>query len=188
MIESMKYPLHICYLTSRLMYILNYYAVLNDKYCKENNKIIFKGTQLYYSSLLPYQKSIGKIIMLSTFILAFVDEKIAEARAGRGNEKQIYKNSYKFTVIFHITNLYKKEWIPNCIKVNKNSLFKVENVGEYILQPFSFYRVKKVEIDCKSYKANIFLETVGKKEILEEGIRLGKEIKYNAKENIMEIS
>ena len=35
--------------------------------------------------------------------------------------------------------------------------------------------------------AEIFLETIGKKEILEEEIKLGKEIKYNEKEKIMEV-
>ena len=187
MIEKWKYPLHICYLTSRLMYFLNYYAVVENKYCKENNKILFKGTQLNYSSLLPFQQSVGKIIMLSTFNLVFDDKKIAETRAGRKNEKQENNNSYKFSVMFHITNLYKKEWIPNCIKVDKNSLNEEVNEGEFLLQAFSFYRVKKAEIDYKNYNADIFMETIGKKEILEDKIRLGKEIKYNEKENIMEI-
>ena len=125
--------------------------------------------------------------MLSTFNLVFDDKKIAETRAGRKNEKQENNNSYKFSVMFHITNLYKKEWIPNCIKVDKNSINEEENEGEFLLQAFSFYRVKKAEIDYKNYNADIFMETIGKKEILEGKIRLGKEIKYNEKENIMEI-
>ena len=54
-------------------------------------------------------------------------------------------------------------------------------------QPFSFYYVRDVQIDQKNYKADIYLETIGKQEILEEKIKLGKEIKYNEKEKIMEV-
>ena len=89
--------------------------------------------------------------------------------------------------MFHITNLYKKDWIPNCIKVDNNSLNEEVNDDEYLFQAFSFYRIKKAEVDYKNYKADIFMETIGKKEILEDKKRLGKEIKYNEKENIMEI-
>ncbi len=42
-------------------------------------------------------------------------------------------------------------------------------------------------IDLENYTADIYLETIGKKEILEEKIKLGKEIKYNEKEKIIEI-
>ena len=37
-----------------------------------------------------------------------------------------------------------------------------------------------------NYKADIYLETIGKKEILEEQIKIGKEIKYNEREKMME--
>ena len=56
-----------------------------------------------------------------------------------------------------------------------------------MFQPFSFYKVTKVDIDIKGYKADIYLETIGKTEILEEQIKLGKKIKYNETENIMEV-
>ena len=49
------------------------------------------------------------------------------------------------------------------------------------------YKVISVKFDIKGHKADIFLETIGKKEILEEQIKLGKKIKYNKSENIMEV-
>lgn len=58
---------------------------------------------------------------------------------------------------------------------------------EILYLPFSFFFVKDVIIDHKNYKADIYLETIGKKEILEEQIRIGKEIKYNENEKIMEV-
>ena len=42
-------------------------------------------------------------------------------------------------------------------------------------------------IDLENYKADIYLETIGKKEILEEKIIFGKEIKYNEQEKILEV-
>ena len=45
----------------------------------------------------------------------------------------------------------------------------------------------KVDIDINEKKADIYLNTIGKECILEEEIKLGKEIEYNEKKNIMQI-
>ena len=110
--------------------------------------------------------------------------KIADKFWGRKNSQSLYKNTNKFSVILYISNKYKKEWISNCVKIKDLSL--CENEKEIIFQPFSFYYVKDVQIDHKNYKADIYLETIGKKEILEEQIKIGKEIEYNENEKIME--
>ena len=62
-----------------------------------------------------------------------------------------------------------------------------ETEKEILIQPFSFYRVIDVNLNEDNFTADISLETIGKKEILEEQIKLGKKIEYNEKENIMEI-
>jgi hypothetical protein len=62
-----------------------------------------------------------------------------------------------------------------------------EKEKEHVFLPFSFYYVRDVKIDIKKYTADIYLESIGKKEILEEIIKKGKEIKYNEKEKIMEV-
>ena len=64
------------------------------------------------------------------------------------------------------------------------SMYKKEK--EIIFLPFSFYYVREVQIDLYNYKADIYLETIGKKEILEEKIKIGKQINYNEKDKIME--
>ena len=56
------------------------------------------------------------------------------------------------------------------------SAFKKEK--EIIYPAFSFFYVEKVEIDYGKQHANIYLETIGKKCILEEAIKKGKEIEY----------
>ena len=93
----------------------------------------------------------------------------------------------KFSVVFHITNLFEENnnWISNSINVQDTSKYK--NEKEFLFQPFSFYNVTDVIINEKEHKADIFLETIGKKEILEEQIKIGKEIEYNKDKNIMEV-
>ena len=56
-----------------------------------------------------------------------------------------------------------------------------------IFQPFSFYKIIDVKIDFKNYTADIYLETIGKTEILEERIRMNNQIQYNKDKGIMEV-
>ena len=97
----------------------------------------------------------------------------------------INNNKKDFSVLFYIKNENKKDWISNGVDVHDIARYKHEK--EVLFQAFSFFYVEKVEINIKEKKADIHLKTVGKKCILEEGIKLGKEIEYNPKENIMEI-
>ena len=183
---KMKYYEPVAYFTSRLMFHLNKYAKENNKYCKEN-KQLHRGAQLYYSCLLPYERAKGKVILLSAFTSTSENDKVAKKWAGRGRENEVYRNSLKFSVVFHITNLFEENnnWISNSINVQDTSKYK--NEKEFLFQPFSFYNVTDVIINEKEHKADIFLETIGKKEILEEQIKIGKEIEYNKDKNIMEV-
>ena len=183
---KMKYYEPVAYFTSRLMFHLNKYAKENNKYCKEN-KQLHRGAQLYYSCLLPYERAKGKVILLSAFTSTSENDKVAKKWAGRGRENEVYRNSLKFSVVFHITNLFEENnnWISNSINVQDTSKYK--NEKEFLFQPFSFYFVKDVIINEKEHKADIYLETIGKKEILEEQIKIGKEIEYNKDKNIMEV-
>ena len=68
--------------------------------------------------------------------------------------------------------------------MQEESAFK--NEKEILFQPFSFYYVRKIDINKENYTADIYLETVGKIEILEEKIKRGKILSYNKSYNIME--
>ena len=182
---KMKNYAPVAYFTSRLMYSLNTYAEKKDKYCKEDKKILHRGKKLYYSCLLPYERALGKIILLSGFTSTSDSDEVARTWAGRGRENEVYKNSSKFSVVFNITNLYNNNWVSNGIDVHDISQFK--NEKEFLFQPFSFYKVTKVDFDVKGHKADISLETVGKKEILEMQIKKNKQIKYNEIDNVMEV-
>ena len=175
----------VAYFTSRLMYSLNSYAMGNNMYCKEDKKNIYRGIKMPFSCLLPYIRADKKIILLSSFTSTSEDEQVAKNWAGRKDPRKLYENSLKFSVVYYIINRYKNNWIPNGINVQKEAQYKKEK--EYLYQPFSFYFVRDVQIDYVNYQADIYLETIGKTEILEEQIKKGKEIEYNEKENIMQI-
>jgi hypothetical protein len=170
------------YFTARLMYYANKYANREKMYYNENNKKLYKGAQLTYSCLLPYERAKGKVIVLSAFISTFDNIILSHQWAGRGEELEIYNNTLKFSVLFIITNHYKNEWVSNGIILNES-----KDEKEIVYQPFSFYYVRDVKIDTAHYTADIYLETIGKTEILEEQIREGKEIEYNKNEKLIQI-
>ena len=175
----------VAYFAARLMYSLNNYANQEGKYYDLDKTVLFGGMILPYSDILPYERDKGKIIVLSSFTSTYQELKVAEAFARRRNTKSLYENKNKFSVIFIIKNNLKKNWISNGIRIKDISTFKREK--EVLYQPFSFYYVRDIMIDLENYKADIYLETIGKKEIFEKKILFGKEIKYNEQEKIMEL-
>jgi len=126
-----------------------------------------------------------KIILLSGFTSTSQDDNSAKRFAGRNNTQALYKANLKFSVVFNIRNLCNENWISNGIDVMKESEYKSEK--EILYQPFSFYYVRDVQIDNKNYLADIYLDTIGKTEILEEKIKEGKNIEFNPKLKIMQV-
>ena len=135
---------------------------------------------------MPYVRAKGKVILFSAFTSTSDNDKVAKRWAGRNDTKQIYKNDLRFSVVFTIKNCWKEDWISNGIDIQ--NIFQYQSEKEILYQPFSFYFVRDVRIDIENYIADIDLETLGKEEILEEKIKLGKEIKYNEKERKIEIA
>ena len=175
----------VAYFTARLMYSLNNFGKTGKTYYDINKNELRRGLKMPYSSLLPYERAKGKVILLSSFTSTSEDVKVAENFSGRKNTKSLYNTRKRFSVILIIKNFYQKNWISNGVKIETLSQYKKEK--EILYQPFSFYLVREVQIDLINYKADIYLETIGKQEILEEKIKMGKEIKYNEKDKIMEV-
>ena len=181
--EEAQYETLIYYI-SRFIYFINIYANENKKYLEEDKTILKKGIKMSYSNLLQYTRTIGQIILFPDFISVNDSESDSKQRSGRNISKKQYKFNGLFSVIFIISNNYQKNWISNGIIMNGK---KENNPKKEILYlPFTFYLLKEVNIDYTNYTADIYLETIGKKEILEEKIKEGKEIIYNVEENIME--
>ena len=183
--SKMNFYEPVAYFTARLMFSLNKFAKKNEKYCNEDKKELHRGVKLAYTDLIAYERAKGKIILLSAFTSTSKDKNEAESFAGREDTKSLYNNNYKFSVVYHITNIYKNGWISNGIDIENVSEYEDEK--EILFQPFSFYYVKDTKINIEKYIADIYLETIGKMEILEEKIKLGKEIEYNEDKKIMEV-
>ena len=176
----------VAYFTSRLMFSLNRYAFNNNSFCCQDKKSLFRGVKLACTNVLPYIRAKGKVIILSAFTSSSEDRLLAENWSGRKEVQKSYKTKLLFSVLFIINNNYKKNWISNGIDIQNESAYTTEK--EILFQPFSFYYLKDVKIDLKKYIFDIYLETVGKTEILEEKIRLGKEVEFIKDENIVKIA
>ena len=174
----------IAYFTARLMYSLNSFGKTGQSYYNNDKTELRRGIKLSYSSLLPYERAKGKVILLSAFTSTTESEDVARNFSGRNQTASLYNTRKKFSVILIITNQCKKNWIPNGVNIQKLSVYDEK---EILYQPFSFYYVRDVQIDKKLYTADIYLETIGKLEILEEKIKIGKKIEYNKKEKIMQV-
>ena len=182
-ITSKKIILAFKHWYSRFMYYLNLYAQQNKKFINKEIEL-YHGCRLSYSILLKYERAKGKIILETGFKSTSDEKYVAIGVSFRKKSSDLYKNRHLFSVIFIIRNIYKNNLIPNGIEVNYSE-FNYEK--EVLFQPFSFFYVKEVKIDLANYTADIYLDTIGKKEILEEQIKYGKNIKYNENEKIMEV-
>ena len=174
----------ISYYTARLMYSLNSYGFEQKKFFKKN-LYLYRGEKKKYTYLLPYERAVGKIIALSSFTSTSQKEYIAENWGGRNRAKNIYYENKKFSVIYKIKNNAVEDSIP--CGINIQSISEYYNEEEVLFQPFSFYLVKKVEFDYKSFTVDIELETIMKKEILEYKIKKGKSVNYDHIQNIVYI-
>ena len=174
----------IAYFTARLMYSLNNYGETNKMYFKETKNVL-RGIKIPYSSLLPYERAIGKVILLSSFTSTSQSEIAARTFSGRNKAEEQYKSKLLFSVIYIIKNYCQEDWISNGINIMQES--KYEKEEEILYQPFSFYFVRNVVINKEDHTADIYLETIGKMEILEEQLKVGKSIEFNPNKKIMQV-
>ena len=174
----------IAYFTARLMYSLNNYGLEQNKLFRKNI-YLYRGELKKYTSLLPYERAIGKIIAISCFTSTSQNEDKAKKWGGRNNSRNIYSQNKKFSVVYKIKNNVIDDSIPCGINIQNISEYYEEE--EVIFQPFSFYRVKNVNFNYEDYSVDIELETIMKKEILENKIRKGKKVNYDEKQDIVYI-
>ena len=153
LMNNMEFYEPVEYFTARLMYGLNKYAKENNKYSKEN-KEFYRGMKMPYSSILPYIRAKGKIIILSTFACTSERIHVAELFAERKKSIKIYRNKLKFSVLLYIKNIYKNNWISSGINIQDISVCKAEK--EHVFLPFTFYYVRDVKINTKNYTADIY--------------------------------
>ena len=99
----------VAYFTARLMYSLNKYDNLEGNYFDLNKTELHRGMRIPFSSVLPYERAKGKIILLSAFTSTTEEPKIAENFSGRKNTETLFKTKKRFSVILKIKNYYQKD-------------------------------------------------------------------------------
>ena len=173
----------ISYYIARLMYSLNNYGFEKKKFFKDNDTL-FRGAKTKYTNLLPFERAIGKVIIISNFNSTSKSRLLAEKWSGRDNSRNIFLYNKKFSVIYKIHNVVEKS-IPCGINVENISVFHLEE--EILFQPFSFYLVKDVKFDYEEFSVDIELEVLLRKEILDYKIRKGKKVNYDSIRKIIYI-
>ena len=128
---------------------------------------------------MPFERLKGKIILLTSFTSSSEDLSVAIQFSGREKAKEIFKEYKKFSVIYKITNNVIDNCIPCGIDIQAETYFTSEK--EILFQPFTFYLVKNFEFNFIECTADIELETISKKEILEEKIKYGKKVLFDQK-------
>ena len=183
-LKSLKTDVYekISYYTARLMHSLNNYGLEQKKYFKKN-VYLYRGEKKKYTYLLPYERAIGKIIVISSFTSTSQNMFQAENWGGRNKSRDIYSQNGKFSVVYKIKNNAIENSIPCGINIQNVSEYYDEE--EVVFQPFSFYRVKSVKFDYNKYTVDIELETIMKKEILEYKIQKGKKVNYDKIQDIV---
>ena len=149
--------------------------------------ILYRGIYLDYLDALSYKKYKDNIISFQTFLST--SQKIGTAeffsRLKRSSVQERQKKC-KFSSILKIEYNWDEGLFPLCFDISDISYYKKEK--EFLFHPFSFFKIKDFKIDLINYTLNLDLETFGKKEILEEQIKLGKKIILNEPKKIMEVN
>jgi hypothetical protein len=171
------------YFLSGIMYSLDLFG---DQQKNQNSKKkIYRGMRLNLIDLLPYKNCVGKIIVFPSFTSTTMNTHTCEFFSSRDDSVEYRKSKKIFSVIFHISFDLKSNWFPNGIDVHTISCYGGEE--EILFQPFTFFKIIKVDIDFDKNIADIDLEVIGRKEILENKIKNDKMITYNMNEGIMEV-
>ena len=181
-LDSMAYE-KTSYFLSGIMYSLNLFG--NEQKNQTCEMKLYRGMRLDIINLLPYKNCEGKIIVFPSFTSTTYDLGIAEGFSKRNKPIEYRKEKKIFAVIFYIGFNLKSNWFPNGIDVHSISCYGYEK--EILFQPFTFFKITKTDIDFTKNIADIYLEVIGKKEILEEKIKTGKRITYNLEQGIMEV-
>ncbi len=170
------------YFVGKFMYCLVEYGKKMKKGI-DSGKTFYKGMELNIIDLLDFVKNGYSIISFPYFLSMASNKNLAEISSKRNmpekdrNEKGIY------SVIMKIDYLYDDGFEPSIFDLKELAPYPDEE--ENILLPYSFLILKNIKIDSSKLIADIELEVIGKKEILEYKIKKSKEVKYKNKEHIM---
>ena len=172
------------YFVGNLMHSLVQYGKKAKK-AINSGTTFYKGLQLNIIELLEYLKNEMNIITFPYFLSMVTKKDFAENTSKRNISDKTRKTKEFYSVIMKINYLYDSGYEPSAF--NLKDLAQYPDEEEYILLPFTFLELKKVNIDSNKFTADIELDIIGKKEILENKIKESKTVEHNKKNKIMVI-
>ena len=173
---------NIGYFAGNLMYRIVQYGKKENKGIK-NGYQFYKGMQIDIINLFEYIKNKDLIISFSHFMTVTSKKVLAILNAKRNVNVSQRKESNLFSLLIKIEYLYDSAFEPSIFDLGELLLYPDEE--EYIILPFTFFKIKNVKIDTKNMNVDIDLNVIGKKEILEEKVKIGKKLKYDKENHII---
>lgn len=161
----------------------------NSLFCElKIDSLLYNKFEMDYSDLKIFEKNKSQIISFKTFLseLTTLEHLHGQLfRVIKDSKFFIYKffNDTKYTVSFKINYKYNQLYKSNCFSVSKS-------FPEKIFQYFSFFKIKNVTINENKYEAEIELDSIPRKEVIEEKLCDESKINYlsyNRDENLLEI-
>ena len=143
----------------------------------------YKGMQLSIINVLEFLKNRNLKITFPYFFSMVTNKDLVGFSSKRNISDKERKEKGFYSVILTISYFHVDGFEPCVIDLTKLAQYPDEE--EYILLPFTFLKLKKIIIDSNKLIADIELEIVGKKEILEYKIKDKKELQFDNNANIM---
>ena len=171
------------YFAGNLMHSLVEYGKKENKGVN-SGKVFYRGMQLKIVELLELLKNRNLKITFPYFFSMVNKKPFVDISSKRNLSSKERKEKEFYSVIMKIEYLYDEGYEPCVIDLNNLAQYPDEE-EEFILLPFTFLTLKNIEIDSDKYTADIELEIIGKKEILEYKIKESKIIEYDKDEKIM---
>ena len=173
----------ISYFVGNLMYRIVEYG-FSEKKGVTSGAELYKGMYLDIINLFEYIKNETFLISYSHFITITSKKQLAELNSQR-NIPLVYRtNKNFFSVMITIHYLHDDGCIPSIFDISE--LISYPDEEEFIVLPFTFFKLNKVVINESKMNVDIDLTVIGKFEILEEKVKLGKKLFFNEKNYTMQ--
>ena len=159
------------------------HSIVESKRGVNSSMNFYRGIILNIVELLEFLKNRGLIIAFPDFLYLTNKIDFAEKISKRKLSNIERKEKEFYSVIMKINYLFDNGYEPSVF--NLKDLSDSPDEQEFILLPFTFLKLKSIRIDSSKYIADLELDILGKKEILENKIKESKTIEFDEKQNIM---
>ena len=171
------------YFAGNLMHSLVQYGKKNQKGINKGKKF-YKGMQLNIIEVLEFLKNRNNLITFPYFFSMTDKNKYAVISSKRNLSENERKAKEIYSVIMTIDYLYDKGFEPSVFDLKDLAPYPDEE--DYILLPFTFLDLIKINIDSNKFIADIELHIIGKKSILENKVKESKPLYFDKKFQIID--